>query len=119
MSRVMEIFEEYCPCHEDAKLTLAGDLKNWIWLKSYVFTEKKIDMEKELEILNNPLPKHKGNNYKEFSVCLEPYFLPNRAFGSMSREIFFEALKKSYNLMVNFWTTIDENASMTWTITEN
>ena len=29
----------------------------------------------------------------------------------------FEA-KMSFNLLVNFWTAVDENGSMTWTVTE-
>ena len=29
----------------------------------------------------------------------------------------FEA-KISFNLLVNFWTTVDKNGSMTWTVTE-
>ena len=40
---------------KDAQLTLAGDMKDWSWFKSYVFTEKEIDLEKELEILNDLL----------------------------------------------------------------
>ena len=52
---------------KDAQLTLAGDMKDWSWFESYVFTEKEIDLEKELEILNDLLSKHEGSNYEEFS----------------------------------------------------
>ena len=41
MSGVMPIFEEYSPSDKDAKLTLAGDVKEWTWFKIYVFTKKK------------------------------------------------------------------------------
>ena len=72
----MEIFEEYSPYSDkDAQLTLAGDMKDWSWFKIYVFTKKKIDL----------LSKHECNNYEEFSVCLENFLLPNRAFGFVSR----------------------------------
>ena len=82
----MEIFEEYSPYSDkDAQLTLAGNMKDWSWFKIYVFTKKKIDLEKELKILNDLLSKYECNNYEEFSVCLENFLLPNRAFGFISR----------------------------------
>ena len=60
----MEIFEEYSPySDQDAQLTLAGDMKDWSWFKIYLFTKKKIDLEKELEILNDLLSKRECNNY--------------------------------------------------------
>ena len=75
-------------------------------------------MAKKLKILNDLLSKHDGNNYEDFSVCLELYFLADRAFGFISWEK-IEAQKMSFNFTVNFWTTVDENGSITWTITEN
>ena len=85
MSGVLEMFEEYCPLNDkDAQITLTGDFKDWTWFKIYVFTKKKIDLQKELQPLNNLLSKH-DNNYEEFSVCLEHCFLPERSFGFISR----------------------------------
>ena len=86
MSGIVSIFEEYSPCDKDAELTLAGDLKEWCWLKIYVFTEKKkIDL-KEWKILNDLQLKHEENNYEEFSVFLEHLSLPDRSFGFISRK---------------------------------
>ena len=48
MSGVMEVFEEYCPCDKDAKLTLASDLKNWTWFNIYVFTKKRFIWKRNL-----------------------------------------------------------------------
>ena len=74
----MAIFDEYSSSDKDS--VLAGDLKEWTWFKIYIFTKKKIDLEKVLKSLNDLLLKHEGNNYEEFSVCLERLFLPDRAF---------------------------------------
>ena len=71
MSVVMEIFKEYCPQNKDAKVSFSGDMRDWFWFKILVFTNKKINLIKELEIL----AKHKGNRYEEFSVCLEEFFI--------------------------------------------
>ena len=77
MSGVLEMFEEYCPLNDrDAQITLTGDFKDWTWFKIYVFTKKKINLQKELQSLS----KH-DNNYEEFSVFLEHCFLPERSFG--------------------------------------
>ena len=81
MSGVKLIFKEYSRSDKDAKLNLVGDLKEWTWFKIYVFTKKKIDLEKELETLNDLLSKHEGNKYEDFSVCLEHLFLPDKSFG--------------------------------------
>ena len=71
MSVVMEIFKEYCPQSKDAKVSFSVDMRDWFWFKILVFTNKKINLIKELEIL----AKHKGNRYEEFSVCLEEFFI--------------------------------------------
>ena len=75
-------------------------------------------MEKELKTLNNLLLKHEGNNYEEFSVCLEHLFLPKISFGFISRKKKSE-VKMSFNFLVNFLTTVDKNGSMTWTVTDD
>ena len=83
----MPIFEEYSPSDKDAKLTLAGDVKEWTWFKIYVFTKKKkIDLEKKLKTLNDLLLKCEGNNYEEFCVCLVHFLLPDISFGLISRK---------------------------------
>ena len=56
----MEIFEEYRPQNEDAKVSLSGDMRDWSWFKILVFTNKKINQIKELEILSNLLAKFQG-----------------------------------------------------------
>ena len=62
--------------------------------------------------------KHKGNNYGEFSVCMEHLLLPDISFGFISKKEKSEA-KMSFNFLDNFWTTVDENGSMTWTVTDD
>ena len=113
----MQIFEGYCSQDKDAKVSLAGDLRYWSWFKILVFTKKKINLIKELESLNNILSKQKGNKYEEFSVCLDEFYLPpKQSFGFISRKK-IEAM--SFNFMVNFWTMLDQNGSMTWTMTQD
>ena len=73
-------------------------------------------MEKELKTLNDFLLKHEGNNYEEFSLCLEHLLLPDRAFGFISRKK--SEVKMSFNFLVNLWNTADENGSMTWTFAD-
>ena len=83
----MEIFEEYCPQNKDAKVSLAGDMRDWSWFKILVFINQKTNLIKELKSLNNLLAKHVGNKYEEFSVCLnEPYYPPEQSLGFSSRE---------------------------------
>ena len=48
MSGVMEIFEEYRPQNKDAKVSLAGDRRDWSWFKILVFINQKINLIKEL-----------------------------------------------------------------------
>ena len=55
-------------------------------VQNLIFYKKKINLEKELKTLNDFLLKHEGNNYEEFSVCLEHLLLPDRAFGFISRK---------------------------------
>ena len=31
MSGVMEIFNEYFPQNKDAKISLSGDMRDWLW----------------------------------------------------------------------------------------
>ena len=38
----MQIFEECRPQDKDAKVSLAGDLRDWSWLKILVFTKKRL-----------------------------------------------------------------------------
>ena len=107
----MEIFEEYRLQNKDAKVSLAGDMRDWSWFKILVFINQKINLIKELQSLNNLLGKHVGNKYEEFSVCLnKPYYPPEQSLGFIPRGKKFEAV--SFNFMVNFWTTVDENGSM-------
>ena len=64
------------------------------------------------------MAKHEGNRYEEFSVCLEELsILPEQSFGFVSRKKKSEAMP--FNFMVNFWTTVDENGTMTWTVNED
>ena len=124
----MEVFEEYRPQDIDAKVSLAGDMRDWSWFKIFVFTQKKIDLIKDLESSDNILLKHGGISYEKFSVCLDEsnyppeldksHYPPEQSFGFVSRK------KKnlsslSFNFLVNLWTTVDKNGSMTWTVTKN
>ena len=59
----MEIFKEYFPQNKDTKISLSGDMRDWLWFKILVFTNKSINLIKKFEILNNLLGKHKGNRY--------------------------------------------------------
>ena len=88
MSVVMENFEEYRPQNKDAKVYLAGDMRDWSWFKILVFINQKINLIKELKSLNNLLAKHFGKKYEEFSICLnEPYYYPpEESLGFISRE---------------------------------
>ena len=82
MPDAMEIFEENRPQNNDAKVSLSGGMRDWSWFKILVFTNKKINLKKELEIL----AKHEGNKYEEFSVCLEEFSIPpEKCFGFISR----------------------------------
>ena len=68
--------------------------------------------------MNDLLLKHKGNNYDKFPVCLEHFLLCDRSFGFISKKKKFE-VEMSFNSLVNFWTTVDENGSITWTVTDD
>ena len=108
MSGVMEIFDKYRPQNKDAKVSLSGDVRDWAWFRIHAFTNTKINLIKGLQILNNLLAKHEGNSYEEFLVCLEEFPIPSEpSFSFISREKKSEAM--SFNLMVNFWTTVNEN----------
>ena len=86
MSGVMSVFDKYSSPDKDAELILA-DYKEWISFKIYVFTQKKmIDLENDLKTLNDLSPKHEGDDYEEFSVCLEHLLLPGISFGFISRK---------------------------------
>ena len=64
------------------------------------------------------MAKHVGNKYEESSVCLNDlYYPPEQSLGFISRGKKCEAM--SFNFMVNFWTTVDENGSMTWNVTQD
>ena len=83
----MEIFKEYFPQNMDAKISLSGDMRDWLWFKILVFTDQKINLIKELDPLNNLLAKDVGNKYEQFSVCLnEPYYPPEQCLGFISRK---------------------------------
>ena len=84
MSGIMEIFEEYRPQDKDAKISFSGDLRNWSWFKIFVFTNKKINLIKEVKSLSNILAKHKGNKYEEFFICLNKS--PEQSFCFISRK---------------------------------
>ena len=57
---------------------------------------------------------------KNFQFALRKLELsipPEQSFGFISRKKKSEAMP--FNFMVNFWTTVDENGTMTWTVTED
>ena len=68
-----------------SKLWLAI-LRNRIGSKFKFLQKKRIGLEKELKILNDLSLKHEGNNYGEFSICLEHLLFPSRGFGFISRK---------------------------------
>ena len=73
MSGVMDIFEEYHLQNKDAKVSLVGDIRDWSWFKILVFTNKKINLIKEIEILSNLLARHQGSENEEFPICLDEF----------------------------------------------
>ena len=82
-----ECFNTFRYQNKDAKVSLAGDMRDWSWFKILVFTDQKINLIKELEPLNNLLAKDVGNKYEQFSVCLnEPYYPPEQSLGFISRK---------------------------------
>ena len=94
-------------------------LRNGSGLKFAFLQKKKNDLEKELKILNDLLLNHKGNNYEEFPVCLEHFLLRDRSLGFISKKKKKSEVKMSFNFLFNFWTTVDEIGSMTWTVTND
>ena len=118
MSGVMEIFEEYPPQDKDPKVFLSGDIRDWVWFKILVFTEKKIYLIKELGILNNLWQSTRRIDMKNFQFALRnsPFCL-SKIFWFYFKGKKSEAM--SFNFMVNFWTTVGENGGMTWTVTED
>ena len=93
-------------------------MRDWFWFKILVFTNKKIYLIKELEILNNLWQSTRGIDMKNFQFALR-----NFPFRLNNLLILFQGKKKSeamsFNFMVNFWTTLDENGSMTWTVSKD
>ena len=96
MSGVLEMFEEFCPLNDkDAQITLTGDFKDWTWFKIYVFTKRKVDLQKELQSLNSLLSKH-DKNYEEFSAS-------NIVFYPKDLLVLFQENKKvSQKIVVQF-----------------
>ena len=86
MTGVMPIFEEYWPSDKDAELTLAGDLKEWVWFKIYVFSKEDVDLVEELKKLSSILVSHNMDEYGEFLVCLDHSLLPDTAFAFLSKK---------------------------------
>ena len=101
MSCVMEIFEEYYPQDKDPKVSLSGDMRDWLWFKILVFTNKKIYLIKELGILNNLWQSTRGIDMKNFQFALRnsPFRL-NKIFWFCFKGKKSEAM--SFNFMVNF-----------------
>ena len=103
MSGVMETFEEYRPQNDDAKVSLSGDMTDCSWFKIFIFTNKKINLIKELEILKSLLAKHEGSRYEEFSVCLEEFSIPpEQSFGFISRK------KNLKQCLITLWLTFGQ-----------
>ena len=103
MSGVKDIFEEYFPQYKNAKVSLFGDMRDWFWFKILVFTNNKINLIKELEILNNLLAKHEGNRYEEFSVCLDEFSIsPEQSFGFISKK------KNLKQCLLTLWLTFGQ-----------
>ena len=86
MSGVMSIFEEYLPSDKDAEWTLPVDLKEWTWLKMYVFSKENVDLVEELNKLNSLLVSRSMHVYGEFLVCLDHSLLPYTAFAFLSKK---------------------------------
>ena len=46
----MKIFEEYRLENKHSKISFSSNMRDWFWFKILVFTNKKINLIKELEI---------------------------------------------------------------------
>ena len=110
------MFDEYG--HRQNKITLSGDMKEWSWFKIYLFSKDKIDLVEELNFSNFLLAHHGLFGYEEFSACIDNSLLPEKPLVFLSRKKKITK-KMTLNLLVNFWTSVDENKSMTWTISED
>ena len=107
MSGAMSIFDEYSPSDKNAEWTLAGDLKEWTWFKIYVFTKKNIDLEKELKTLKKLWGIFCFFEASPFAWHIFWFYFKKKK----------SKVKLSFNFLVNFWTTADENGWMTWNVT--
>ena len=114
-TKVFDVFEEYSYLSDKRKFTL------WTWFKIYIFSKEDVDLVEELDKLNSLLVKHNMHEYGGFLVCLYHLLLSDRAFAFLSKNIKKKNtnMATAFNFIVNFQRTIDENGSMTWTISDN
>ena len=73
---VFELFDEYGQRKE--KIPLTGDVKQWTWFKSYLFSKKKIDLIEQLRFLNVLVICNALFGYEEFSTCIDNSILPQK-----------------------------------------
>ena len=112
--KIFDVFDEYSYLCKKITFTLAGD-RDWTWLKIYIFSKEDADLVEESNKLDSLLVNHNMHEYGEFSVCLDHLLLPDTAFAFLSKK----EKREIFNFLVNFWKTVDENGSMTWTISDN
>ena len=93
---------------------MAGDLKEWVWFKIYVFSKEDVDLVEELKKLNSLLVSHNMDDYGEFLVCIDQSLLSDTAFAFLSKKK-KEKYKviTAFDFLVSFWGSIGENGSMT------
>ena len=96
-SKIFDVFEEYAPLCDKGKFTLAGG-KDWSWFNIYVFTKEEIDLVEELDKLSSLLTKNELFEYGEFSVCLDQFLWPNKAFAFLTKK---KTKKERNNVYVN------------------
>ena len=113
-NKIFDVFDEYSYLCKKITFTLAGD-RDWTWFKIYIFSKEDVDLVEELNKLDSLLVSHNMHEYGEFSVCLDHSLLPDTAFAFLSKK----EKREIFNFLVNFWKTVDENGSMTWTISDN
>ena len=71
-----ELLDEYGQRKE--KIPLTGDVKQWTWFKSYLFSKKKIDLIEQLRFLNVLVICNALFGYEEFSTCIDNSILPQK-----------------------------------------
>ena len=93
---VLELLDEYG--HEQNKITVSGDMKEWSWFKIYLFSKDKIDLVEELNFLNSHLALHGLVGYEEFSTCIDNSVLPKKPHVKKEGKKW----KMTFNLLVKF-----------------